>query len=567
MSSYPVLGNKSLSKFDVLVIGSGPSGTAVTAMLCRHGQKVLVLEAGRNYFDGLDDPAAGRPTPRYSNDELKMRHRWFIHRDPLVDPRTFRKSTADGDRLWSGSFTDLTVNVGGGGVHADLKAPRFVPTDFKLGTLLGPIPGAAFADWPVDYDMLERFYLDTERQMGVQGLAGHPLDPPRSGPYPMPPGAPMYIAERIKVGAAKLGYLVHPSATAVNSRPYDGRPACVDCGFCSGHVCPVNAKGAHAVGMLRKALLSGNCQLLPETRAVKLLTNGAGTAIMGVEATLPDGKRGMFTADRYVLAANPIEDVRLLHLSGGGAPLGNGSGQVGRNLMVHYGTDVLGIFEDQLHAHRGRSSTHAISEMRGVPGDPSRPLGGIVQITTTTYQISEALVVKDRFRAIGVEGALYRKLLRQGRARDRIIALSMYGEDAPQPKNTVDLDPAVRDLDGVPAARITYDSHEFETSASDFYVPKMIEILGASGAKFAAKGQSGGGGHLMGTLRFGSDPKTSVCDASGRFHDIGNLYGSGGSLFPTSSGFNPTLTIMALSERVAAEMVFPGSPEQALDGA
>ena len=68
----------------------------------------------------------------------------------------------------------------------------------------------------------------------------------------------------------------------------------------------------------------------------------------------------------------------------------------------------------------------------------------------------------------------------------------------------------------------------------------------------------------MGTLRFGNDPTTSVCDATGRFHDVGNLYASDGALFPTASGFNPTLTIVSLATRVAGEMVFPGSPERVL---
>jgi choline dehydrogenase-like flavoprotein len=68
----------------------------------------------------------------------------------------------------------------------------------------------------------------------------------------------------------------------------------------------------------------------------------------------------------------------------------------------------------------------------------------------------------------------------------------------------------------------------------------------------------------MGTLRMGTDPTTSVCDATGRFHDVGNLYSADGALFPTSSGFNPTMTIMALAMWVAAGIAYPGSPTTAL---
>ena len=69
-----------------------------------------------------------------------------------------------------------------------------------------------------------------------------------------------------------------------------------------------------------------------------------------------------------------------------------------------------------------------------------------------------------------------------------------------------------------------------------------------------------GSPHVMGTLRFGTDPTTSVCDPTGRFHDVGNLYASDGALFPTSSGYNPTMTIVALALRVAAAIVNPTSP-------
>jgi choline dehydrogenase-like flavoprotein len=564
-----VLGNTSLDRFDALVIGSGASGGAVAEMLTRHGQKVLVLEAGSNYFPGIDQPG-DQAYPQFGNDELKLLHRFQIQPDPIAEPRTFRHEIADGDRLAVGDYANFAKTVGGGATHADLKTPRFMPDDFRLGTLLSPTTkiGTSFVDWPVSYDQLEPFYLYAEHLMGVQGAEG--VDPqagPRSGSYPMPPGAAMYVAQRVAAGVAKLGYTLFPCPTAINSVPYDGRPACNDCGFCQSHPCAINAKGTPGVTTLRKALLTGNCQLRPETRAVRLLVDGAGTTITGVEAILPDGSRGTFTADQYVLAANPIEDTRLLYLSGSGSPLGNASGLVGRNLMLHHGVNVLGVFEDQLHGHRGRGSTHAFTDFRK-PSDQSQPVGGIVVVTTVPYLIQQALTYRAQFGPLGVKGALLKKMLRQARPRDRLLSLSMYGEDAPQPTNTVDLDPAVRDIDGIPVARITYKQHNgYEGAAEQFYVPKMIDILGAAGARFGAQVPNGdppSSGHIMGTLRFGTDPRTSVCRPDGRFHDIGNLYGTGASLFPTSSGFNPTLTITTLATYVAASMVFSGSPQRAL---
>jgi paromamine 6'-oxidase/6'''-hydroxyneomycin C oxidase/2'-deamino-2'-hydroxyparomamine 6'-oxidase len=55
----------------------------------------------------------------------------------------------------------------------------------------------------------------------------------------------------------------------------------------------------------------------------------------------------------------------------------------------------------------------------------------------------------------------------------------------------------------------------------------------------------------MGTLRMGDDPSTTVTNAQGRFHDVDNLYATDGSVFPNSSGYNPTLTIIAVALRIA----------------
>ncbi len=566
-----IVGNTNITHFDVLIIGSGAGGGTVAGMLCKLGLKVLVLEAGANHFDGLDDPSR-QPTNTFSNDELKLAHRNFIYPDKHAEPRTFRNNPKQGVRTYVGDVNGLPKTVGGGAVHADLKMPRFMPQDFHLGTDIHDKMGTSFADWPVDYDVLEPFYAYVEKTVGIQGDAqnGDPFAGPRSTEYPMPPGLPMYVALRVAEGARSVGLHPFPYPTAVNSMPYGGRPACVDCGYCSGYGCPSNAKGSPPVTTLRSALLTGNCQLRPETRVVRLVMNGKKNAVTSVEALGPDGVKVSFTADRYVLAASPIEDARLLLLSDpGGDGIGNASGQVGRNLTFHLQTGAVGVFEERVHGHRGRTVTHGFSDFRGVPNDPDHPLGGIVEISGSEFPLEEAgryvEILKRLYRV--VDGAILKRLMRQSPGRDRIVALALQAEDAPQATNRVDLDPGVRDIDGLPVPRITYENHKFELHARNVYSPKIIELLGASGCKYAfiaPKDAISVSAHIMGTLRFGNDAKTSVCDASGRFHGVGNLFAADGSLFPTASGFNPTLTIMALATRVAAGMVYPTTPEKGI---
>lgn len=560
-----VFGNTSLAAFDVIIIGSGAGGAPVADVLTRFGKKVLVIEAGANHFDGLDDPRG--VVSRYSNDEVKQLSRGFIAQDPYCEPRTFRPNEGAGDRTFVGDVNPLAKTVGGAAVHADLKMPRFAPADFQLGTLLGNVPGAAFSDWPVGYDQLAPYYEYVERTLGIQGRRGSdPFAGPMKSEYPMPPGNKMYVSTRIEEGAKKLGITVFPYPSAVNSRPYMGRPACVDCGFCSGYGCPSNAKGSPAVTMLRRALLSQLCQLQTETRAVKLVANGAGTGVDGVECIGPDGKRLTLHADAYVLAANPIEDARLLLLSGG---LGNASDLVGRCLTFHLQTIAIGIFDDRLHSHRGKAVSDGFSDFRGLPKDPDKPLGGIVEISGTAGALEESTFYTRILRTVGTQfdGLRFKRLMQQSPARERLVALTMQAEDAPQVTNRVDLDPAVKDLDGLPVPRITYDSHAFELHAREVYSPKLMALLQASGARYgfiAPKDDISASAHVMGTLRSGVDPKTSVTNPAGRFHGVDNLYASDGALFPTSSGYNPTHTIVSLATHVAGEMVFPGAGERVL---
>jgi gluconate 2-dehydrogenase alpha chain len=561
------VGNTSLTRFDVLIIGSGAGGSAVAHLLTKAGKKVLILEAGSNHFKGLDGSTA--LSTNFANDELKFGNRRLLWPDGRLEPRSWRKSTADGDRREVGDLVWLPKTVGGGAVVADLKTPRFLPQDFHLGTALGGMPGTSWADWPVDYDALEPYYAYAEKMMGVQG-APTPFDGPRSTPYPMANGVPMYGALKVAAGARSLGYTAEPFPAAVNSRPYDGRPACNDCGFCTSYGCPTSARGTPPVTALRKALSSGNALLIPETRAVKLLTNGAKNEVTGVEAIGPDGERVTYTADQYVLAATAIEDARLLFLSGDGDALGNSSDQVGRNLTFHLHTPALGVFDERLHGHRGRTVGHGIWDFRGKPNDPDHPLGGIVEISLNSDPLGES----EYYRKIvslfgGYHPGRFKKLMQQSPGRDRVVALAMVGEDAPQPTNRVDLDPALKDVDGIPSARITYQSHEFELAVSQFYTPKLLDVLMAAGARYAIPAPleelaGNSTSHMHGTLRSGNDPRTSVTDKDGRFHDVGNLLAADGSLFPTAGGFNPTLTIVALALHVGAALVSPTAPETAL---
>jgi gluconate 2-dehydrogenase alpha chain len=553
---------------DAVIIGSGPGGSTVADVLTAAGWSVVIFEKGRNHLIDLDDP--NRLLADYSNDEIKFVYRHFLGPDPLIEPKTFRTGSDQGERSHIGEVNTIPSTVGGGGVHADGKTPRFREDDFRLLSELGPQEGADVRDWPLSYDELEPYYAKVEKMIGIAGLDGaNPFASWRSGPYPMPPGASMYGAVLSAAAAERLGYHPYPAPTAANSVPYDGRPACNNCGFCAFFACPIHAKG-DPVAMLQRALLTGRAELRPETFVSRIRTNG--TVATGVDFVGPDGVERSMDARHVVVAAGAIETPRLLLLSRFEHDL------IGRYLMVHFQTIATGIFDDlDFHAERGRAVTH-IHDDPIVGDDLSRQAareaglpwirGGIVEHGGPYLPILEATIYPW--------GAGHASLMRESPLRRRLWAFTMQGEDLPVATNRIDLDPSIRDARGYPVARMTYFPHRHELVASWHHGPRLAAVLAEMGAPSTSvvttPGSKGGPGegrlddvpqsrHVMGTVRMGDDPATSVVDGYGRFHDLPNLVVADSSVFVTASGYGPTLTLVALAARAAQAMVESAVPQ------
>src|SRR5260370_19888810 len=175
--------------FHTIIVGSGLGGSTVADELTRAGRSVVIFERGHNHLIGPARPDALIQV--FSNDELKYIVRHFLGPDPWLEPRIFRQSEADADRLHVGEVNNVPARVGGGGVHADGKLPRLREDDFRVLSELGPIDGATVADWPLSYDDLEPHYATAERLIGVAGVPrAPPLSPWRGAPPPPAPRAP-----------------------------------------------------------------------------------------------------------------------------------------------------------------------------------------------------------------------------------------------------------------------------------------------------------------------------------------------------------------------------------------
>jgi len=118
----------------------------------------------------------------------------------------------------------------------------------------------------------------------------------------------------------------------------------------------------------------------------------------------------------------------------------------------------------------------------------------------------------------------------------------------------------LKDSKGIPAPKITYTLSANSRRMLDHAVARAREILRAAGAYdlWYEAPIPGGGWHLMGTARMGTDRARSVVNEWGRSHDVKNLFIVDGSIFVTSGGVNPTRTIQALALYVADSIKQPG---------
>ncbi len=567
-----------MSKPSVVIVGSGAGGSVAAWALRRAGHPVLILEKGRNVLPGLGRP--GKVGSLFGNDEVKE-GRFFEDQDPILEPRTHR-SQADARRgvrhSFVGDVNDLPTVVGGGTIHWDAKVPRFWCQHFTPRSLHGPVHGADVVDWPLTYDELSPFYDEVEARLGVQGdihrmPAATLRQAPRRHQFTLAPNPPMYGGSLLADGAAKLGYHAYPFPMAVNSREHLGRARCNSCGFCSGFGCPINARGSAALSFLHGALLDG-AELRTRCFVYRVDVSRDGRRARGVSYLDGQGRRHTVRADVVVLAPSAIETARLLlmsrsaHHPGG---LGNGSGLVGRNLMFHNFSLGVGLFTENIHSWRGPSTTFTIDDFVGpVKGGPARAAGlpylkgGICEVGGSVMLLQEAQLYASNLP--NAHGVGLKSLLRDLALRDHISGIQLCGEDLPQHANRVDLDPRIRDFRGFPVPRITYSSHKHELAASRYFAPKLAAICRAapgfdaasSGIVDGLQGQAGAnlGGpiataHIMGTARMGHDPKHSVVNGHGRLHALDNVYVGDASVFASSGGFNPTLTLMALALRMA----------------
>lgn len=558
--------------YDVVIVGSGVAGALCASKLSTLGNhRILILEAGDNgvnegqrlEFHHAMDRQGNRgdmyapylelvsraivPSPEKATKPLDKKDEEKYYDYTAASPDTFR---AGYNRMVGGSTWSWRGNC-----------PRFLPVDFKLKSTHGQ-----GRDWPIDYDDIEPYYVEAERELGVSGnhdeLVGI-FGAYRSAPFPMPGLALTYSDQLIKQkidGAVVNGTKVKVTTTpqARNSQPYQNRPACEGHSNCIP-LCPIHAK-YDATAHLRRVLQKPHVSLKTAAVVVRLGKdrNGRVTEVFYMDWRSDNrNKERKVTAPIIVLAAHAIETPKLLLMSN----LANSSDQVGRNLMDHIQWEVAGLFPDPVYPFRGPQSITALENFRDGPFRNSRS-GFRMTIgndgwgrTGAPSKIIYELLTKDLSnRAYGTQ-----LLAKAAEKITRMVRLSFSTEMLPHSENRVELSANVDAALGLPRPLLTFapDSYcEGGLEAGYDAARKLFALMGVTDIEAKPIRENGKlnwntAAHIMGTCIMGSDPTTSVVDQWGRTHDHENLYVAGSSVFATGATANPTLTLAALTLRTA----------------
>ena len=502
ISTLPVNGDVELSA-DVVVIGSGAGGAVVAAELAASGSDVIVLEMG-DYLNEGD----------FTGNEAEMMPRLYLGHGLLAT-------------------SDLGINVlagsclGGGTVvnwSDSLRTPPEVLQEWERGHGL---EGVAGSDYQRGFDV-------AEHRIGVSTNDS----------------VPNANNAELKTGCEAIGY--HWDYIPRNASGCEQR-----CGGCQ-YGCPLGRKRSALLTFLQDAYDSG-ARFIAGCRVERVLVSGS--RAVGVEArTARGGHRIVVRASKVVVAGGSVESPALLLRSGLDNP------NIGRHLRLHPVAVVAGFYDHPIRAWDGSPQTiktDQFAHLRGAYG----------------FRIEMAPALPGTIASgTAWEGGLQHKMqmLRAANAAIFFVLTRDTGEGRVQVDRSgrpvirywpdrVNEGFLVKGMQEI--TRIAFAGGAVAVSTTHSSPLRLESDEGRPGAMGGARLESFlslidrrgvvpnrlplFSAHQMGSCRLGADRKSSVADPYGQVHGVKGLFVADASGFPTASGVNPMLSVMALAHRVA----------------
>jgi choline dehydrogenase-like flavoprotein len=498
---------------DVCIVGSGAGGGVMAGVLAERGLKVIVLEAG-GYFDEPDFTQL--EIPAYQN------------------------------LFWRGGPTPT------GDMNVSLQA----------GSCLG---GGTVINWTNSLRTTPWVREQWEQEFGLEGLAGSDYERHLDAVWERL-GVTDRCSElnrpqqRMKAGAERLGW-----DFAYATRNTDEERYSFDTAGYLGFGDQTGAKRSTLKTYLQDAC-ERDATLIARCWAERVLVENGRAA--GVEATFSDPAAGRsarvtIRAPQVVVACGSLESPALLLRSQIGGPA------VGEYLRLHPCTATIGYYGEDLEAWKGAPHAGLVHEFENVEQGHGFLIEG-AQYTTAVAASAVPLTdgtLHKRLMSNFRHGASFIALLRdRGAGRVTIdhsgMAVPWYAL-----RDEVDLRVAMKGIEAQIRLHEAAGAHQILAAAAGAPIWRWgddLETFIASAQRIPLR--AGGwklfSAHQMGSCRMGNDPQRSVAGPWGELHDTKGVWIGDASAFPTASGTNPMITIMALAHR-NAEAVAAAAPSPA----
>ena len=477
---------------DFAIVGSGAGGAVAATVLAEAGHDVLVLEAG-----------------------------------PYMDRRTYPDEplAALGALYRDGG---LTVAEGLPAIPTPVGRAVGGTTVINSGTCFRA-PDDVLERWRSEAGIEWITDLDAEYAEAEEMLHVRTVDPERMGRN----------GQLLLEGAEALGVSHHPLARNAGS--------CVNCGSCP-YGCRLDAKRAMHVSYLPRAVAAG-ARVRSGVEARRLRFEG--DRATGVDCVAGVARRNGMAPRSFrvearrgvIVAGGAFGTPELLMRSG----VRSRSGELGRNLRIHPACWVGARFEEEVRGWDGIMQSYAVDEWQ-----------------------SQGLLLEATFTPLAFGGHWM-----PGTGVEHQERLASYGHVASTGVHLSDQSRGRIGIAGDGSLRITYRLTREDTRRLSFGIARAAELFYAAGAREVYPQLAGvpvlprnritdldssppparrmrlEAFHPLGTARMDADPGFGVVDPSGAVHGRRGLYVADGSLFPSSIGVNPMMTVIAMAARVA----------------